>query len=88
MNEIKMEPGRKYRGSAWINKYGEIQFRPEQKGSKPQNLHLVIEHETFSLYESKDIFKATVKFDKKNFNLQSATQRMLFILSQIVAYLK
>lgn len=34
MNKINLEPGRKYRGSGWVNQYGEMFFRPEQKGGK------------------------------------------------------
>lgn len=88
MNEIQLEPGKKYRGTAWLNKYGEVHFRPEQKGSKPQNMHIVLEHENFALYESKEIFKVTIKFDKANFNVPDATKRFMFILGQLIAYMK
>lgn len=88
MNKLELKPGRRYRGSFWLNEYGEIQVRPEQKGTKPQNLKIVLEHETFTLYESKDIFKVAVKFDKQKFDLSQAMQRMLFILQQIKQYLK
>lgn len=84
---MELTPGRKYRGSGWVNEYGEVHFRPQQTGTKPTNLHLVLEHETFSIYESKEIFKVMVKFDKVNFSLASATRKMLFILAQIKTYL-
>lgn len=88
MKEIQLEPGKKYRGTAWLNKYGEVHFRPEQKGTKPQNMHVVLEHENFSLYESKEIFKVTIKFAKANFNIMDATKRFSFILGQLVSYMK
>lgn len=88
MKEIQLEPGKKYRGTAWLNKYGEVHFRPEQKGTKPQNMHVVLEHENFSLYESKEIFKVTIKFAKANFNVMDATKRFTFILGQLVSYMK
>lgn len=88
MKEIQLEPGKKYRGTAWLNKYGEVHFRPEQKGTKPQNMHVVLEHENFSLYESKEIFKVTIKFAKTNFNVMDATKRFSFILGQLIAYMK
>lgn len=88
MKKIQLEPGRKYRGTAWVNEYGEIQFRPEQKGTKPQNMKLVAEHESFSIYESEHLFKVSVKFEKKGFNLLHATNKLLFIISQVKTYLK
>lgn len=88
MNKLKLEPGRKYRGTAWVNEYGEIQFRPEQKGSKPSNMHIVVEHESFTIYESKEIFKVSVKFAKKGFNAFSALSKLQFIVSQLITYLK
>ena len=87
MNKLTLEPGRKYRGSAWVNEYGEVQFRPEQKGTKLGNMKLVVEHESFSIYESKDTFKVAVKFSKRNFNITSAMEKMLFIVSQLQTYL-
>lgn len=86
MKKIKMEPGRKYRGSAWVNEYGEIQFRPEQKGSKPTNLKLVMEHESFSIYESEHVWKVAVKFEKP-FDTRLAAKKLSFVLTQIVAHL-
>ena len=88
MNKITLEPGRKYRGTAWINEYGEIQFRPEQKGTKPSNMKIVLEHESFTIYESKDLFKVAVKFSKQGFSAFSAMGKMQFIISQLLAYLK
>lgn len=86
MQQLKLQPGRKYRGSAWVNEYGELHFRPEQKGSKPGNMKIVLEHETFTLYESEQFFKLTMKMSKKNFNMHAASARFLFILSQIKSY--
>ena len=85
---MQLEPGRKYRGTAWVNNYGEVQFRPEQKGSRPSNLHIVVEHESFAIYESKDIIKVAVKFSKKDFSVLSAMSKMQFIVSQLITYLK
>ena len=86
MKKIKLEPGRKYRGTAWVNEYGEIQFRPEQKGSKPSNLRLVVEHESFSIYESENIWKVAVKFAKP-LNVTEAANRLSFVLSQLYAHI-
>lgn len=88
MNKLQLEPGRKYRGSAWLNEYGEIQFRPEQKGSKPGNLKLVVENEMFSLYESKKKMKVMMNFEKSNFDIATASHRFLFVASTIKQYIK
>ena len=88
MEKLTLEQGRKYRGWAWLNEYGQIHFTPQQKGTRPGNLKLVMEHDDFSLYESKTLFKVTMKFSKQGFVLGQATQKMIFILNQIVAYLK
>lgn len=64
MNKITLEPGRKYKGTFWVNEYGEIQVRPEQKGTRPGNLKLVTENEYIKIYESSKMFKMTIVFDK------------------------
>ena len=86
MQKMKMEPGRKYRGTAWVNEYGEIQFRPEQKGTKPKNLKLVLESDSFSIYESAHIWKVSVKFDKP-LNAHQAARQMSFVLSQVISHI-
>lgn len=88
MNKITLEPGRHYRGSFWLNEYGEIQVRPEQKGSKPGNMKLVLENDLFTLCESSKLFKVTLKIEKATASVTNLTNRFLFILSQIQQYLK
>lgn len=87
MKEMTLEPDRKYRGSAWVNAYGEIQFRPYQPAAAPKGLRLVAEHESFSIYENKDIFKVSVKFSKEDFDMLAASNKMMFILTQLEQYL-
>ena len=52
MNKMNLEPGVKYRGTGWVNEYGEFQFQPEQKGSKPSNLKIVHQDGDYAIYES------------------------------------
>lgn len=66
LNKITLVPGQKYKGTFWVNEYGEIQVRPEQKGTRPGNLKLVSENETTKLYESTKCFKLTITFDKSD----------------------
>ena len=88
MQELQLEPGRRYRGSFWVNDYGELHVRPEQKGSKPGNMKIVLETEMFSLCESKNLFKVTVKFNKPNLTVVNMTNVFMFIITQISQYIK
>ena len=66
MNKMNLEPGVKYRGTGWINEYGEFQFTPEQKGSKPSNLKIVHQGNDFVIYESAHLWQVKVNFQKTN----------------------
>lgn len=86
--KIQLEPGKHYKGYFWLNDYGEIQVKPEQKGTKPMNMKIVLEHEYFTLYESKKLFKVILKIDKSGIGLSSLTNRFMFIITQIYQYIK
>ena len=66
MNKMNLEPGVKYRGTGWVNEYGEFQFQPEQKGSKPNNLKIVCQESDFVIYESAHLWQVKVNFKKTN----------------------
>lgn len=62
---IKMEPGKKYKGTAWCNEYGEFNFRAQQKRADGDgNMKLVKEVDDYALYESKNYLKVAVKVKK------------------------
>ena len=63
---MNLEPGVKYRGTGWLNEYGEFQFQPEQKGSKPNNLKIVCQEGDFVIYESAHLWQVKVNFKKTN----------------------
>ena len=86
--KLSLEPGRHYKGTFWLNEYGEIQVRPEQKGSKPMNMKTVLENDLFCFYESKNLYKVVIKFDKVGLNPNSATNRFMFVLTQIYSYIR
>lgn len=88
MQKLELQVGRKYRGSGWVNEYGELHFRPEQKGSKPGNLRLVYEASDYSISESKNLFKVVLKIDKDNFSIVQVANKLSLILSQIHNYIK
>lgn len=68
--KLTMEPGVRYRGSAWINEFGEIHFQPEQKGSRPSNLRVVYQQGETTIYESRRFFRISVQIPKTNDMLQ------------------
>lgn len=63
--KMTLEPGVKYKGVGWVNEYGQTTFEAYQKGQKPNNMKLVKENESFSLYESGNYLKISVKIEKK-----------------------
>lgn len=63
--KMKLEAGVKYKGVGWINEYGQTYFEAYQKGQKPNNMKLVKETDSFSLYESGNFLKISVKLEKK-----------------------
>lgn len=87
MNKVTLEPGRKYKGTFWVNEYGEIQVRPEQKGSRPGNLKLVTENEHVKIYESNKLFKMTIMFDKQD-TIQQVVNRVSSANLTLLNYFK
>lgn len=64
--KMKLIPGQKYKGTGWVNEYGQTYFEAYQKGEKPNNMKLIKETESFSLYESGNYLKIAVKIEKKD----------------------
>lgn len=62
--KVTMVPGQKYKGKGWINEYGQTFFECAQQETKEGNMKLVTEKEYFSLYESKNFLKVSVKIKK------------------------
>lgn len=65
-NKMKLIPGTKYKGVGWVNEYGQTYFEAYQKGEKPNNMKLIKETEMFSLYESGNYLKISVKIAKSD----------------------
>lgn len=62
--KMKLVPGEKYKGVGWVNEYGQTYFEAYQKGQKPNNMKLIKETDKFSLYESGNFLKISVKIEK------------------------
>jgi hypothetical protein len=88
MNKMNLEPGVKYRGTGWVNEYGEFQFTPEQKGSKPSNLKIVHQGNDFVIYESAHLWQVKVNFKKTNVDFENFLQVFTTACSKLVSYLR
>lgn len=86
--KLQLEPGKRYKGYFWINDYGEIQVKPTAAGTKPMNMKIVLETNLFTLYESKNLFKVSLKIEKKTITIPSLTNIFMFVISQITQYIK
>lgn len=62
--KMSLSPGVKYKGVGWINEYGQTYFEAYQKGQKPNNMKLIKETGNYSLYESGNYLKISVKIEK------------------------
>lgn len=65
MKKIKLEPGKKYKGYAVLNEYGEINFTPSQIGSKPDQKKIVKEADEYTIYSTKNYVIASIKLSRE-----------------------
>lgn len=64
MKKIKLEPGKKYRGVAVVNEYGEINFTPTQEGSRPDQKRIVKEDDDYTIYETKNLIITSLRLKR------------------------
>ena len=64
MTKKQMEVGKKYRGWASLNEYGQINFTPEQTGVAAGSKKLVTEGNGYSVYETKKKVVVHMSLDK------------------------
>lgn len=65
MKKITLEPGKKYKGYAVLNEYGEIQFTPAQVGSKPDQKRVVKEADDYTIYSTKNYVIASIRLPRE-----------------------
>ncbi len=88
MKKLELKPGVTYRGSAILNEYGQVQFTAYQQGTKPSNLHTVLETPFFRLSESRKIWQVKINFEKAEFSVNRAAERFAWVLSKLIAYMR
>ena len=62
--QMRLEIGKKYTGSFWINEYGQISVSPYQKGKNPQGLKRVCEGDNYVIYTSKNLVRMVLTFPR------------------------
>lgn len=64
LKKIALQVGKVYRGTFWLNEYGEIQVRAEQTGTNPQGLSKQTEGEHYTIYTSKNGVQVRLNFPR------------------------
>lgn len=64
--KIELEPGKRYKGYALVNEYGEFEFYPEQKGSRQGQFKTVKETESYVLSTTKNLVVVHLRLPKSN----------------------
>lgn len=84
MKKIQLQPGKRYKGYAVLNEYGEINFTPSQVGSKPDMKKIVCEEDDFTVYETKNFIITSIKIPKE-MDFFKRVVKFLNISEQIVS---
>lgn len=88
MQKMDFEPGVHYRGSLWVNEYGEMNFRAEQKGTNPCGLKKLTDGDNWVIYTSKNLVRIVVSLPR----LDSREIRKMFssavtnVLAHLIRY--
>ena len=88
MQRLQLEPGKKYRGSFWINEFGEFHCNPEQKGQNPTGMNLVSEGALHKLFTTKNTVRVVITLDRGTCDYVSAqfTQAVTKAMVDILKY--
>lgn len=79
MKKLQLEPGKKYKGYAVLNEYGEIQFTPSQIGSKPDQKKVVKEDDNYTIYSTKNFVIASIRLPRELQFMQRISALMTII---------
>lgn len=57
-------PGKTYRGTFWLNEFGEFHCKPEQKGTNPSDVQKVTEGENYKLFTTKNLIRLQISIPR------------------------
>ena len=78
LKKLKIEPGKSYRGSAYLNDYGQWVFTPESKGAHADRLKMIFHspNEYYSIKETKNRLIINVSIPKKQGDISTNLSRL------------
>lgn len=88
MKKISLVPGKKYKGYAVLNEYGEINFTPAQVGSKPDQKKIVVEREDFTIYETKNLIISSIRLPRELSFMQRISTLLQIIDKLLIEFKK
>lgn len=80
---LKLEPGIKYAGYAWLNEYGEVHFEPAQKGSQAGREKLVTRGENYSVHTTKSNILFRLKISREG-NLIQRMNNLMQVVNHLI----
>ena len=85
---MALEPGKKYRGSFWINEFGQFHCSPEQKGKNPTGMKLVSEGRFHKMFTTKNTVRIVFTLEKADHDTLSRnfTQAVSSAMAQMLMY--
>ncbi len=86
--QMALEPGKKYRGSFWINEFGQFHCTPEQKGTNPTGMRLVTEGRFHKMFTTKNTVRIVITLEKGDHDTLSRnfTQAVTSAMAQLLQY--
>lgn len=84
--KLEMEVGKKYRGYAVLNEYGEFDFMPEQTGARAGNIKQVKETQDYVLSTSKK--KVLIHIRLERLSGLKLVQKLLTVMNEILTDLR
>lgn len=87
MKKLNLVPGKKYKGYAVLNEYGEINFTPAQVGSKPDQKKIVVERDEYTIYETKNYVISSLRLSR-DLPLLKKISTLLQIIDSLIADFK
>lgn len=88
MKKLNLVPGKKYKGYAILNEYGEINFTPAQVGSKPDQKKIVVEHDDYTIYETKNLIISSIRLSRDLSFMQRITTLLQIIDKLLLEFKK
>lgn len=86
MKKLQLEPGKKYRGYAFLNEFGQFDFTPENTGAKAGAYKVIRSTENYSIANTKKKIILHISVDKAD--RIDLIKNILQVVNQIIGELK